>query len=102
VQDNLAARRVRRSTRWYHKLIGLLAAILFFEVGVFLLVFPWMDAWEQNYFATLIPEWRHLWTSRYMRGAVSGLGILNMYFALGEALRLRRYSEPADRMEAEG
>jgi hypothetical protein len=28
----------------------------------------------------------------YVRGAISGLGVLNLYISLGEVFRLRRFS----------
>jgi hypothetical protein len=71
---------------------GVLAAIFCFELGVFLLVFPWVDEWNASYHAFL-PMWaRSVWASPYFRGAISGLGILNIYISLHEVLRLRRFS----------
>ena len=82
----------RPSYRWYHKLTGLLAVIFAFELGIFLLVFPWASDWNFNYFASL-PLWtRGLWQSPYFRGAVSGLGLLNIYISFVEVFRLKRFS----------
>ena len=33
------------------------------------------------------PEFTSLWMSRYFRGALSGLGLLNLYIAFAELLR---------------
>ena len=90
--EDSAPQPVRRKYKWYHKVFALLGAAVAFEVGVFLIVFPWMDPWPHNYFATLVPEWRWLWVSPYMRGGVSGLGLVNVIISLTEALRLRRFS----------
>ena len=78
--------------RWYHKMIGLLFVILCFEMGVFLLVFPWSPYWDGNYFSWMSPEWRQLWISPFLRGAVSGFGVVNLYVSLLEVFRLRRFS----------
>ena len=78
--------------RWYHKVFALLGAAIAFEVGVFLIVFPWMDPWQHNYFASALPEWRRLWVNPYVRGAISGLGLVNVIISLSEALRLRRFT----------
>ena len=44
------------------------------------------------------PWLRDYWTSSYFRGALSGLGLLNIYISLGELLRLRvRARLPTDR-----
>lgn len=85
-------------TSWYHKLALLLFIIVCFEVGVFLLVFPWMDYWGNNSIADLAPWVRPIWESNYFRGALSGLGMVNIYISLAEVLRLRRPA--ADRIKA--
>lgn len=75
---------------WYHKLFVLLFVIVCFEVGVFLVVFPWMDYWNNNSIAGLAPWVRNVWVNPYFRGALSGLGLLNIYISLAEVFRLRR------------
>jgi hypothetical protein len=50
----------------------------FLEVGLLLIVLPWSTFWERNYFAV---EWtlvRALVTNNFVRGAVSGLGVVNV------------------------
>jgi hypothetical protein len=88
---------------WYHKLGVILFVIVCFEVGVFLLIFPWTQQWDGNSLANLLPWLRDYWTSSYFRGALSGLGVLNVYISIGELLRLRRLGSgrpPADRLPA--
>ena len=82
---------------WYHKLGSLLFIVVCFEVGVFLLVFPWLDYWNNNLIASLAPWVRDVWQSPFFRGALSGLGIVNMYISLAEVIRLRRPA--ADRLK---
>ena len=62
------------------------------ELGMFLAIFPWSDFWDRGFFASLAPEWRVYWFNAYVRGAVSGLGIVNVYIALLEIFRLRRFA----------
>ena len=47
--------------RWYHKLLALLGAVVSFEVGVFLVIFPWTGIWTNNYLAGLVPQWGPAW-----------------------------------------
>lgn len=78
--------------RWYHKFSALLFIIFCLEVGLFLLVFPWTEAWDSNFFSGMVPEWHRYWDNDYVRGAVSGLGVLNLYIAILEIFRLRRFT----------
>jgi hypothetical protein len=78
--------------RWYHILSALLFILFCLEVGLYLLIFPWTDYWESNFFAALIPEWYRHWSNPYVRGAVSGVGALNVYISLIEIFRLRRFA----------
>ena len=79
---------VRRT--WVQKLGTLLFVLVSFEVGAFLLLFPWMDYWDHNSIAALAPWMRDVWDSAYFRGALSGLGLVNIYIALAEIFHLRR------------
>jgi hypothetical protein len=50
----------------------------FLEVGLLLLVLPWSGFWEQNYFAESWPALGAWLKNDYVRGAISGLGIVNL------------------------
>jgi hypothetical protein len=77
---------------WQSRLLGISFAIFAFEIGLFLLIFPWMgDAWELNYFQSGLLL-RSVWQEPYFRGAVSGVGIINIYIALLQIFRLLRRS----------
>jgi len=75
--------------RRYGKLVGLLLAILCFEIGIFLLAFPWSRYWTANFFSFLTPGWREIWMDAYFRGAVSGIGLVNLYVSLLEIFHLQ-------------
>jgi hypothetical protein len=53
--------------------------------GCFLAVWPWTPFWEINYFLQPYPVLRGLVLSSFTRGAVSGLGIVNILLALHDA-----------------
>jgi len=78
--------------RWYHKVRAVLFAIFCFELGVFLLVFPWLDLWELNFFATYSHTLQQIWMNPYFRGAVSGLGLVNILVSFVEIIGLRRFA----------
>jgi len=79
--------------RWYHKISAVLFITFCLEIGFFLLIFPWTEFWETNYFAAYIPEWHQYWGNMYVRGAISGIGVVNLYISFGEMFRLRRFSK---------
>jgi hypothetical protein len=78
--------------RWYHKAGALMLAVFCMSVGIFLILYPWTESWDRNYFAALVPEWHQYWENLYVRGAVTGLGFANFYISLSEVFRLRRFS----------
>jgi hypothetical protein len=78
--------------RWYHKMSAVLFITFCLEVGIFLVIFPWTQFWDFNYFSALKPEWHQYWDNMYMRGGISGLGVVNLYISLVEVLRLRRFA----------
>lgn len=65
----------------------LLLVALFLEIGFVLVVVPWSPFWDQNYFGQTLPGVRALITNNYLRGAVSGLGLVNVYLGLAELVR---------------
>ena len=77
---------------WYHKMSAVIFITFCLEIGLFLLIFPWTDYWPVNYFSTVIPGWSNYWDNMYVRGAVSGLGVLNLYISFIEIFRLRRFA----------
>jgi hypothetical protein len=48
------------------------------------MLIPWSAFWERNYFVEWSPALMGVLTSNYTRGAVSGLGLLNVWAALAE------------------
>ena len=75
---------------WRRKLGVVLFMLVCFEVGLFLLIFPWMQYWRNNSIASLAPWMHELWMSPYFRGALSGLGGINLYISIAEVVRFRR------------
>jgi polyferredoxin len=56
----------------------------FVEVGLLLIVLPWSTFWERNYFTYAWPTLRPLMTNHFVRGAISGLGVLNLLAGFAE------------------
>jgi hypothetical protein len=75
--------------RWRGRLQAILLILFCLEVGIVLVLLPWSSFWDRNYFFSLAPRWSYLLSSSYVRGAVSGLGLLNVWIAVAEFWRLR-------------
>jgi hypothetical protein len=76
----------------------LIYVAFFLEVGLLLVVLPWSAFWDHNYFATAWPSLRPILMSNFCRGAITGLGLVNLYagfadLALVFAARGRRDAE---------
>lgn len=67
---------------------------LFLEVGFALVIVPWSAFWDRNYFAQAVPLVHDLITNNFVRGAVSGLGLINIVVGISElvSLLLARHS----------
>jgi hypothetical protein len=78
----------RTRPRWLHggsALIRRLVLVAFFiEVGLLLLVLPWSSFWERNYFIQAVPALGSILTNHFGRGAISGLGIVNLIAGFSE------------------
>jgi hypothetical protein len=60
-------------------LLSILSSLL---VGIVLLVAPWTSLWDANWLLQPHPAVRDLLLNAFTRGAVSGLGIVNIIIAL--------------------
>jgi hypothetical protein len=59
-------------------LLLILSSVL---VGLVLVVAPWTPLWESNWLLTLWPAARELVLNAFTRGAVTGLGLVNLLLA---------------------
>lgn len=66
----------------------LLLVAFFLEIGFVLIVVPWSSFWDRNYFADVLPLLEQVVTNNFVRGAVSGLGLLNVAAGIWELIAL--------------
>jgi hypothetical protein len=62
--------------------------LIWVELGLVLVLVPWSEIWEANYFLVRFPAIDLALRSAYLRGAISGLGVMNIFLAL-ESFRRR-------------
>jgi hypothetical protein len=70
------------------RLLRVVLLLLWLELGLMLILVPWSDMWDINYFLYQYPALGLIMKNPYLRGAVSGLGLMNVLLAL-EAFRRR-------------
>ncbi len=75
-----------------NRLLRVLLILVCFEMGALLLFIPWLNSWESNYFLTRYPALIPVLLHPAARGAISGLGILNILLAV--SMIRRRPPEP--------
>jgi hypothetical protein len=84
----LAARaRPRFGLGWFWQVLYILYCL---EVGVFLLFLPWMSLWDTNYLVYLYPKLRPILANPYLKGAVLGLGIVNVLIGIQEIAQFKK------------
>jgi hypothetical protein len=75
--------------RWVWRVLYILYSL---EVGVFLLFLPWLAIWENNYLLYRFPHLQPIVTNAFLKGAVLGLGIVNIFIGVYEIGFFKRKS----------
>ena len=75
-----------------NKLLKVLYILFCFEVGIFLLVLPWLRLWVMHGFLFRFPSLRTVLLNNFFRGAVSGLGVVNLVIASVEVMTFGKRS----------
>jgi hypothetical protein len=79
----------------FNRLLRVVLMLIWLELGLVLILVPWSEIWDVNYFLYQYPALGLFVKNPYLRGAISGLGVMNVFLAL-EAFR-RRTSAVASR-----
>jgi hypothetical protein len=78
------------------KLTIIFFILICFEIGVLLVYLPWHRSWDENHLLILAADrlhwgWLiHVMISGYMRGAVTGLGLLNLMLGTWEIRNFKK------------
>ncbi len=68
-----------------HPVAVFLSVVSSLLVGLMLVLVPWTTLWDSNYFINPYPALRIWVLNAFTRGAVSGLGVINVLLAFHEA-----------------
>jgi hypothetical protein len=81
------------SGNWFWRVLLTLLAL---QTGIFLILIPWSSIWDQNFLLGALSSLQSHLRSYYIRGAVSALGVVNLWVGFAEALMLLRMAKGSD------
>ena len=79
-----------RIIEWVWKSFHYIYVLLTLWIGIFLVVFPWRQSWENNYLVYLYPQIRPLVANPFLKGFVLGLGIVNFLIGIHEIVQIKK------------
>lgn len=68
--------------------------LLWLEMGLLIILIPWSPFWDGNYFLNRYPVLIPILLNPYVRGAISGLGVINAVMAVDSFRRKRPATAP--------
>jgi len=77
------------------KITVIVYILISFEIGILLMIIPWKPYWDDNFFLYFITGKLHaVWMATFLkhklvRGAVSGLGVLNILAGVYDIFKFR-------------
>jgi len=86
-------RKPDRWQLWRARLFLLEFIFVCLVIGILLIAAPWSSLWTNNSLLTGFPQLRQFLMNDFVRGLVSGLGVVDIWLALAEAVRYREHSE---------
>ncbi len=69
-----------------NRTVRVVLLLVWLELGLLLILLPWSRFWEANYFLNRYPALIPIMLNPYLRGAISGLGLIDAVLA-AEAFR---------------
>lgn len=90
-QSPNASELVPRHIIWMHRISMVVFVVFCIELGMFIAVLPWISVWSQNHFLLAHPAVRDVLTQNFVRGAITGLGIIDVWVGIWEAIH---YHDP--------
>lgn len=79
---------------WARRLGVFLFVFTSLLLGIGLTILPWTQRWTDNPFLVQHLELRAFALLGFVRGLVSGLGIVNLWMGIAEGIRYREDEEP--------
>lgn len=74
---------------WLQRVFVVVYVLFCIELGLVLIVLPWTQFWFSEGWLLQWPNLRNFLHQGFVRGAVSGLGLLDIWLGVVEAVRYR-------------
>ncbi len=81
--------QVSRATVWLHRTSLIIFVIFCIELGLLLTVLPWTRIWTSNSLLAAHPAWRSLVQDNFVRGVITGIGLVDVWLGIWEAVHYR-------------
>jgi len=78
-----------RAELWMRRFSMLVFVVFCIWIGMLLAVLPWTDAWTQNNILLRHPAVRAFFAQNFVRGATSGLGLIDVWLGIWQAVHYR-------------
>jgi hypothetical protein len=82
-------KKPNRAHRWLQRLWLVVFVLFFLEVGIILTVLPWTRLWTDNSLLISFPAAKEFLNHNFVRGLVSGLGLVDIWMGVAEAVTYR-------------
>jgi hypothetical protein len=79
----------KRGDVWLQRLKLAVEVIFFVELGMLLVVLPWTPLWSDNSLLVSHLSARAFLTHGFVRGALTGLGLINVWIGVWDAVHYR-------------
>ena len=74
---------------WVQRFLLITTVIICLWIGLVLAVLPWLPPWTENAIINDFPNLRWLLGTGFVRGLVTGLGLLDLWIGISEAVHYR-------------
>ena len=74
---------------WIDRLGLVIRVVFYIELGMLLAVLPWTRLWTDNSLAANLPGLREMMQINFIRGLISGIGLVDIWIGVWEAVRYR-------------
>lgn len=80
---------------WLQRILVSIYVLFCMTLGMALLTLPWLGSWFEDGLVTRWPTLQHLLQLGFVRGAISGLGLIDIWVGVLEAVNYRDHRPPA-------